>query len=98
MQILVVEDDRRMAELLRRGLVEEGHQAVVARDGLATMKDTGLIEAAVDKVIAASPAEVAKYKGGKTNLLGFFVGKVKAELKGKGDPKVIGEWVAKKLS
>jgi aspartyl-tRNA(Asn)/glutamyl-tRNA(Gln) amidotransferase subunit B len=72
--------------------------AIVARDGLATMKDTGLIEAAVDKVIAASPAEVAKYKGGKTNLLGFFVGKVKAELKGKGDPKVIGETVAKKLS
>ncbi len=34
MQILVVEDDRRMAELLRRGLVEEGHQVVVARDGL----------------------------------------------------------------
>ncbi|HKD10015.1 MAG TPA: response regulator transcription factor [Bryobacteraceae bacterium] len=33
MQILVVEDERRMAELLRRGLVEEGHQVVVARDG-----------------------------------------------------------------
>jgi DNA-binding response OmpR family regulator len=33
MQILVVEDERRMAELLRRGLTEEGHQVVVARDG-----------------------------------------------------------------
>ena len=33
MQILVVEDERRMAELLRRGLAEEGHQVVVARDG-----------------------------------------------------------------
>jgi DNA-binding response OmpR family regulator len=35
MQILVVEDERRMAELLRRGLTEEGHQVVVARDGTA---------------------------------------------------------------
>jgi two-component system response regulator MprA len=32
-QILVVEDERRMAELLRRGLTEEGHRVVVARDG-----------------------------------------------------------------
>jgi len=35
MQILVVEDERRMAELLKRGLTEEGHQVVVARDGFA---------------------------------------------------------------
>ncbi|MDE3196806.1 MAG: response regulator transcription factor [Acidobacteriota bacterium] len=34
MQILVVEDERRMAELLRRGLAEEGHNVVVARDGM----------------------------------------------------------------
>jgi DNA-binding response OmpR family regulator len=33
MQILVVEDERRMAELLERTLQEEGHQVVVARDG-----------------------------------------------------------------
>jgi two-component system response regulator MprA len=35
MQILVVEDERRMAELLKRGLSEEGHQVVLARDGTA---------------------------------------------------------------
>jgi DNA-binding response OmpR family regulator len=35
MQILVVEDERRMADLLKRGLTEEGHQVVVARDGAA---------------------------------------------------------------
>ena len=33
MQILVVEDERRMADLLRRTLKEEGHQVIVARDG-----------------------------------------------------------------
>jgi DNA-binding response OmpR family regulator len=38
MQVLVVEDERRMAELLRQGLEEEGHFVVLAgngRDGLA---------------------------------------------------------------
>jgi DNA-binding response OmpR family regulator len=33
MQILVVEDERRMADLLKRGLTEEGHQVVLAGDG-----------------------------------------------------------------
>src|SRR5438874_10627760 len=33
MQVLVVEDEQRMAELLRRGLTEEGHHVVVARNG-----------------------------------------------------------------
>jgi DNA-binding response OmpR family regulator len=38
MQVLVVEDERRMADLLRQGLEEEGHSVVLAgngRDGLA---------------------------------------------------------------
>jgi two-component system OmpR family response regulator len=33
MQILVAEDDRRMADVLAKTLTEEGHQVVVARDG-----------------------------------------------------------------
>jgi DNA-binding response OmpR family regulator len=33
MQILVVEDERRMADLLERTLHEDGHQVVVAHDG-----------------------------------------------------------------
>lgn len=33
MEILIVEDDRRLAALLKRGLEREGHVTVVARDG-----------------------------------------------------------------
>ncbi|MGI8959098.1 MAG: response regulator transcription factor [Bryobacteraceae bacterium] len=33
MQVLVIEDEQRMAELLRRGLTEEGHHVVVAGNG-----------------------------------------------------------------
>ncbi len=43
MRILVVEDERRMAELLRQGLVEEGHSVTVAvngREGLALAEST----------------------------------------------------------
>src|SRR5438105_2292140 len=33
MRILIVEDDRRMRELLRQGLTEEGHSVTLASDG-----------------------------------------------------------------
>jgi len=33
MRILVVEDERRMANLLQQGLAEEGHSVTVAVDG-----------------------------------------------------------------
>lgn len=49
MQILVVEDERRMAELLRQGLQEEGHAVILAgngRDGLA-MAETHPFDAIV---------------------------------------------------
>ncbi len=50
MQILVVEDERRMAELLKRGLTEEGHQVVVARDGAAGLEMAGA--ASFDIIVA----------------------------------------------
>jgi DNA-binding response OmpR family regulator len=34
MNLLIVEDEKRMAELLRKGLQEEGHTVVAARDGI----------------------------------------------------------------
>jgi len=34
MDLLIVEDERRMVELLRKGLMEEGHSVVCANDGL----------------------------------------------------------------
>jgi DNA-binding response OmpR family regulator len=41
MQILVVEDEQRMAALLKRGLTEEGHHVVVASDGAAGWEIAG---------------------------------------------------------
>jgi DNA-binding response OmpR family regulator len=49
MRILVVEDERRMAELLKRGLTEEGHQVVVARDGAEGFEIAGA--AAFDVIV-----------------------------------------------
>ena len=51
------------------------------------MSDRGAIAGWVDEVLAAHPAEVARYKGGETKLMGFFVGQVMKRSQGKADPK-----------
>ncbi|WP_242355426.1 MULTISPECIES: Asp-tRNA(Asn)/Glu-tRNA(Gln) amidotransferase subunit GatB [Anaeromyxobacter] len=70
---------------------------VVRVKGLAQVSDEGAIEAAVDRVIAASAAEVERYRGGNTKLLGFFVGQVMKEMRGKGNPAVVNALLKKKL-
>jgi aspartyl-tRNA(Asn)/glutamyl-tRNA(Gln) amidotransferase subunit B len=48
-------------------------------------------------VLTACPKEVENYKNGKTKLLGFFVGRVMKETKGKANPKIVNEVLRRKL-
>jgi len=83
-----------LAELIRSG---KPPQQIVQEKGLAQVSDEGALEAVVDAVIARNPGEVEKYKGGKKNLLGFFVGQAMKELKGKGNPGVLNGLFKSKL-
>ncbi|MEG2476930.1 Asp-tRNA(Asn)/Glu-tRNA(Gln) amidotransferase subunit GatB [Gordonibacter sp.] len=71
--------------------------AIVAERGMEQVSDTSAIESVVDAVLAANPDKVEQYRGGKTGLVGFFVGQCMKEMRGQGNPKVINELVAKKL-
>jgi aspartyl-tRNA(Asn)/glutamyl-tRNA(Gln) amidotransferase subunit B len=83
-----------LEEVFRTGADPE---AVVRERGLAQVSDEGALEAAVDRVLAASPAEVARYRGGNAKLLGFFVGQVMKESKGKANPAVVNALLKRKL-
>ena len=71
--------------------------AIVEIRGMKQVSDTGAIEEIVDRVIVANPNEVAAYRGGKTGLIGFFVGQVMREMGGQANPKVVNEVLARKL-
>ncbi len=71
--------------------------AYVREKGLAQISDTGALEAAVDAVIAANPAEVEAYRGGKKKLMGFFVGQIMKATKGQANPGLVNKLLAKKL-
>jgi aspartyl-tRNA(Asn)/glutamyl-tRNA(Gln) amidotransferase subunit B len=70
---------------------------VVEEKGLAQVSDEAAIEAAVANVVAANPAEVERYRAGNQKLLGFFVGQIMKETKGKANPALVNALVKKKL-
>ncbi len=69
----------------------------VKQKGLLQISDEGAIEGIIDAVIARSPKEVADFKAGKEKLIGFFVGQVMRETKGKANPALLNELLLKKL-
>ncbi len=83
------------SDLFESGAMPE---ALVRERGLVQVSDTGAIEQAVDAVLAENPAEVEAYRGGKTKLMGFFVGQVMRTMRGKANPAVLNEILGKKLA
>jgi len=71
--------------------------AIMERDGLKQISDTGAIEKIVDEAIAANPKQVEQYKSGKTAVIGFLVGQVMKASKGQANPAAVNEILAKRL-
>ncbi len=70
---------------------------IYERDKPQQISDTGAIEAMIDEVIAANPAQVAQFKAGKRTVAAFFVGQVMRLSKGQANPALLNELVTKKL-
>jgi aspartyl-tRNA(Asn)/glutamyl-tRNA(Gln) amidotransferase subunit B len=75
----------------------EDFPTVYEREKPQQITDSSAIEALIDQVIAANPAQVAQYKAGKKTVAGFFVGQVMRASKGQANPALLNELVAKKL-
>lgn len=61
---------------------------IVAAEGLAKVSDDSAIRAVAEAVLANNPKEVEAFKGGKATLMGWFVGQVMREMRGKADANV----------
>ena len=72
-------------------------EVIVEEKGLKQVTDTSQIEAIVDELIKANPENVANYKAGKNNLLGWFVGQVMKQTQGKANPGVVNKLLKDKL-
>ncbi len=89
----------RIAKEVFEAMVDTGKDpaTIVEEKGLRQVTDTGAIDTAVDKVLAANAEKVAEYKSGKDKLFGFFVGQVMKAMAGKGNPALVNEALKRKL-
>ncbi len=71
-------------------------KTIAAERGMKQVTDTGEIEAAVDEIIAANPAQVEKAKA-NPKLAGWFTGQVLKATGGKANPATVNALVARKL-
>jgi aspartyl-tRNA(Asn)/glutamyl-tRNA(Gln) amidotransferase subunit B len=72
--------------------------AIMEREGLKAMSDSGELERIIDDVIAKNPKQVEQYRGGKTTVLAFFVGQVMKATRGQANPQTAGEILTARLS
>lgn len=70
-------------------VIETGKKpaALVKELGLGLVSDEGVIKDICQKIIDNNPKEVGLYRGGKETLIGWFVGQVMREMRGKADPE-----------
>jgi aspartyl-tRNA(Asn)/glutamyl-tRNA(Gln) amidotransferase subunit B len=66
-------------------------QEIVKQEGMEQVSDTGALEEIAQGILKQFPDKVAEYQGGKTGLIGFFVGQAMQATKGQGNPKLINE-------
>jgi aspartyl-tRNA(Asn)/glutamyl-tRNA(Gln) amidotransferase subunit B len=81
-------------ELYKSGI---SPKRLVEQKGLLQISDESAIIATIDRIIDRFPKEVSDFRGGKDKLLGFFVGQVMKEMKGKANPKLLNELLVRRL-
>ena len=72
-------------------------RAMVEAKGLGLISDPAAITQVVEELLAAHPAEVEAFRGGKTKLQGFFVGQLMKQTGGRVDPKLANAILSQKL-
>ena len=88
----------KIAKTVFEKMIETGEApgAIVEREGLKQVTDTGEIETVVDEIIAANPQQAASVKE-KPKAMGWFVGQVMKATGGKANPKAVNEILKAKL-
>ncbi|KAL6745832.1 GatB/GatE catalytic domain-containing protein [Haematococcus lacustris] len=83
---------------LLQGKGNAGVRAYVEGRGMLMITDQAVVAAMVDKVLSASPKQLAEYRAGKVKLMAFFEGQLMKESRGRVDPRVMKAVLVDKLS
>lgn len=83
--------------LVRLLATDESPEQVVEAGGFRQVSDTAELDSLIDRIIAEHPSDVADYRKGNAKVLGFLMGIAMKASKGKANPKLLREILAKRL-
>ncbi|AJQ28229.1 Asp-tRNA(Asn)/Glu-tRNA(Gln) amidotransferase subunit GatB [Pelosinus fermentans] len=72
-------------------------EVIVKEKGLVQISDSSEIVAIVESVIAANPRSVADFKAGKDKAIGFLVGQIMKQTKGRANPDMVNTLLRERL-
>jgi aspartyl-tRNA(Asn)/glutamyl-tRNA(Gln) amidotransferase subunit B len=73
-------------------------QTIIEEKGMVQITDEDALTNTIAEILAANPAQLEQYRGGKEKLFGYFVGQVMKATQGKANPQVINELLKKMLA
>ncbi|OAB40965.1 Asp-tRNA(Asn)/Glu-tRNA(Gln) amidotransferase subunit GatB [Paenibacillus glacialis] len=90
----------KIAKTVFKEMLESGKlpQQIVEEQGLVQISDEGAILSIVEQVVSANPQSVEDYNAGKQKAIGFLVGQVMKESKGKANPALANKLLVEVLS
>ncbi len=100
---MLKEDDKinssAMQDIFNEMLNKDSDPEDLAKEmNLIQVSDSGFLEPIVDEIIENNPDEVQRFKEGKKQLIGFFIGQVMKASQGKANPKLVKDLINKKLN
>ena len=72
-------------------------EQIVQEKGLLQVSDEGALDTIIEEVLSKNPTQVAQFKEGKQQVLGFLVGQVMKASGGKANPGKVNELLKKRL-
>lgn len=90
----------KIAKTVFESMWNEGKSAptIIKEQGLVQMSDEGELGEIVEAVIASHPQSVADFNAGKEKAIGFLVGQIMRQTKGRANPEVVNRILKEKLA
>ncbi|BBH24693.1 aspartyl/glutamyl-tRNA(Asn/Gln) amidotransferase subunit B [Paenibacillus baekrokdamisoli] len=90
----------KIAKTVFKEMLESGKrpQQIVEEQGLVQISDEGAIKEVVDRIVSGNPQSVEDFKAGKEKAVGFLVGQVMKETKGKANPALVNKLLLERLN
>lgn len=94
-ELIALVDSKKINSSTAKSLLLKVHESgkspesIVEEQGLGQVSDSGQLNKMAEEIMQANPEQVAAYRKGKENLIGWFVGQVMAQSKGKANPGAV---------